>query len=72
MKYERQVQEHLDRFDVSLNRLYSLIKRGQNNDALRFMDEGELKERFEELQSIIKLSNTNQLGASGVKNIGNI
>ena len=72
MAYERQVQEHLDRFDVSLNRLYSLIKRGQNNDALRFMDEGELKERFEELQSIIKLSNTNQLGASGVKNIGNI
>ena len=72
MAYERQVQEHLDRFDVSLNKLYLLIKRGQNNDALRFMDEGELKERFEELQSIIKLSNTNHLGASGVKNIGNI
>ena len=36
------------------------------------MEEGELKERFEELQTIIKLSSTNQLGASGVSNLGNL
>ena len=72
MAYERQVQEHLDRMDVSLNKLYMLVKRGQQAEALKFMEEGELKERFEELQGIIKLSSTNQLGASGVRNIGNI
>ena len=72
MAYERQVQEHLDRFDVSLNKLYMLVKRGQQAEALKFMEDGELKERFEELQSIIKLSSTNQLGASGIKNIGNL
>ena len=72
MAYERQIQEHLDRFDVSLNKLYMLIKRGQQQEALKFMEEGELKERFEELQTIVKLSGTNQLGASGVQNLGNI
>ena len=54
MAYERQVQEHLNRVDVSLNRLYLLVKRGQQTEALKFMEDGELKERFEELQSIIK------------------
>ena len=72
MAYERQIQEHLDRFDVSLNKLYMLIKRGQQQEALKFMEDGELKERFEELQTIVKLSGTNQLGASGVQNLGNI
>ena len=43
-----------------------LIKRGQQAEALKFMEDGELKERFEELQNIIKLSSTNQLGASGI------
>ena len=49
-----------------------LIKRGQQAEALRFMEEGELKEKFNELQNIIKLSSTNQLGASGIRNIGNL
>ena len=66
MAYERQVQEHLNRVDVSLNRLYLLVKRGQQTEALKFMEDGELKESFEELQNIIKLSSTNQLGASGI------
>ena len=56
MAYERQVQEHLNRVDASLNRLYLLVKRGQQKEALEFMENGELKERFNELQSIIKLS----------------
>ena len=68
MKYERQVNEHLARLDQSLAQLRQLILRGQNKEALRFMEEGKLKERFEELQSIIRISNTNQLGASGVSN----
>ena len=72
MAYERQINEHLDRLDQSLARLHTMIKRGENAAASRFMLEGELKERFEELQTIIKLSSTNQLGASGVSNLGNL
>ena len=68
MKYERQTQIALDRLDQSLARLRNLIKRGENQEALRFMEEGELKEKFGDLQSIIKLSYTNQLGASGIPN----
>ena len=72
MKYERQIQEHLDRFDVQLNKLYNLIKTGKQNEALKFMEEGPLKESFSDLQTIIKLSSTNPLGASGVNNIGTL
>ncbi len=50
MAYERQVNEHLDRLDQSLARLHTMIKRGENAAASRFMLEGELKERFEELE----------------------
>ena len=72
MKYSRQVQGALDRLDQSLASLHTMVKRGQNKEALRFMEEGKLKERCEELQSIIKISNTNQLGASGVSNTRSI
>ena len=72
MKYARQTQDALDRVDVALNKLYQLVKRGNQSEALLLMEEGELKERFEELQTIIKLSSTNQLGASGVSNLGNL
>ena len=70
MKYARQTQASLDRLDQSLAKLRDLIKRGENANAIRFMEEGELKERFEELRSMILLSSTNQLGASGVSNLG--
>ena len=46
MKYERQTQIALDRLDQSLARLRNLIKRGENQEALRFMEEGELKENM--------------------------
>jgi hypothetical protein len=59
MKYARQTQEALDRLDEALAQLRTLIKRGQNQDAIRFMEEGALKERFEELQNIITISSTN-------------
>ena len=31
MAYERQVQEHLERLDQSLAKLYTLIKNGKNS-----------------------------------------
>ena len=68
MAYERQVQEHMDRLDQSLARLHTMIKRGDNAAASRFMLEGELKERFEELKNIINISNTGNYGARGVQN----
>ena len=70
MKYARQTQTALDSLDASLNRLYLLVKNGKQQEALRFMEEGELKQSFEDLQSIIKLSGTSQLGASGIAQTG--
>ena len=69
MKYARQTQGALDRLDQSLMRLRDLIKRGENQAAIQYMEEGELKERFGELQNIITISSTNSLGASGVSNV---
>jgi len=68
MKYARQTQDALDRLDGSLRRLRDMIKRGEQKPAIQYMEEGELKERFEELRSLILLSNSNPLGASGVSN----
>ena len=68
MAYERQVQEHMDRLDQSLARLHTMVKRGENAAASRFMLEGELKERFEELKNIITISQTGNYGARGVQN----
>ena len=51
-------------------RLHTMIKRGENAAASRFMLEGELKERFEELQNIIIIASTNTLGARGTNQTG--
>ena len=72
MKYAAQTQEALDRLDHSLRTLRDLIKRGQNEEAIRYMEEGDLKERFGELQSMVILSQTNNLGASGISNLGSL
>ena len=55
-KYEQQVQNAMERLDQSLARLHTMIKRGENAAARRFMLEGELKDRFEELKNIINIS----------------
>ena len=68
MQYARQIQEAMDRLDQSLASLRNLIKRGQNPEAIRFMEEGELKERYEELQNMITISQTGNYGARGVQN----
>jgi len=70
MQYTRQTQEALDRLDQSLARLRNMIKRGDNKDALRFMEEGDLKEKFEELQNMITISSTGNMGVRGVQNTG--
>jgi len=72
MKYAQQVQDHLDRLDGSLATLRDLIKRGENQKAIRYMEEGSLKERFEELQNIITISSTGTLGSRGTQNVGNL
>ena len=76
MKYARQVQEHMDRLDQSLAVLRGLIKRGENEAAIRFMEEGELKDRFGDLQNLITLSkqtgNSGAMGASGVSGLGTL
>ena len=72
MKYARQTQTALDRFDQALAQLRTLIKRGDQKEALHFMEQGLLKDRFEELQNIITVSSTNTLGARGTQNVGNI
>ena len=72
MKYERQTQEALDRLDQALAQLRGLILKGQNKEAILFMETGSLKERFEELQNMIKLSYTGTLGARGTQNVGTL
>jgi hypothetical protein len=70
MQYARQTQEALDRLDQSLARLRGLIKKGQTRDALKFMEEGDLKEKFEELQNMITISSTGNIGARGTSQTG--
>ena len=53
-------------------RLRTLIKRGDQTAALNFMEEGELKDRYEELQNMITISKVNPLGARGTQNTGRI
>ena len=70
MQYAQQTQAALDRLDQSLARLRGLIKRGENSAAIKFMEEGELKERFEELQNMITISSTGNIGARGTTQTG--
>ena len=72
MRYGMQLQSALDRLDESLARLHTMVKRGEQKAALRFMEEGELKERYEELQNIVTISQTGNMGARGTGKIGNI
>ena len=70
MKYARQTQQALDRLDQSLARLRDMIKRGENEVAIRYMEEGELKDRYEELQNMITISQTGNIGARGTTQTG--
>ena len=70
MAYKQQTQAALDRLDQSLARLYTMVKRGEQQEAIRYMTEGELKERYEELQNMITISQTGNLGAGGTSQTG--
>ena len=72
MAYEKQVQGAMERLDQSLARLHTLIKRGEQKEALRYMEEGELKERYDELQNMITISKTGKLGAMGTAQTGTL
>ena len=67
MAYEKQLNIAMDRLDQSLAKLRNLIKRGQNAEAIRFMEQGDLKDKYEELQNIITISQTGNLGARGIQ-----
>ena len=71
-KYEQQVQNAMERLDQSLAKLRDLIKRGENANAIHFMERGELKDRYEELQNIISISQVGTLGARGTNQTGRI
>ena len=70
MKYARQAQTALDKLDIALAKLRTKVKNGQITEALQFMEQGELKDRFEELQNIITISDVNNLGARGTAQTG--
>tara|TARA_Y100001938_G_C7788005_1_gene281127 strand:+ start:252 stop:479 length:228 start_codon:yes stop_codon:yes gene_type:complete len=71
MKYGEQVQIALDRLDNSLKKLHTMVKRGENANAIQFMEQGELKDRYEELQNIVTVAGgPGNLGASGTVNTG--
>ena len=68
MAYEGQVKTAMERLDQALAQLRNLIKKNENVAAIRFMEEGLLKERYEELQNIVTISQTNGLGSRGTAN----
>ena len=72
MAFEGQAQTALERLDEALAKLRTLIKKGEQQAALRFMEEGELKDRYEELQNMINISGINPLGARGAQNTGRL
>ena len=70
MQYSQQIQTAVNRLDESLFKLRDLIKRGDQKGALDFMENGPLKERYEELQNIITISQTGNIGARGTAQTG--
>ena len=68
MAYEGQVKIAMERLDQALAQLRNLIKQNKNEAAIRFMEEGLLKERYEELQNIVTISQTNGIGSRGTAN----
>ena len=61
-RYKQQLNIALERLDQGLFQLRNQIKRGNNQEALRFMGE-ELKELYTELQDLVNLErDDNQTG----------
>ena len=70
MKYGTQLQNALENLDNALSKLHTLIKRGENQAAIHYMEQGQLKDRYDELQNIITISQVGTLGARGTNQTG--
>ena len=73
MKYAMQVQGALNKLDQTLLALNRIIKSGKQSEAVRYMEEGPLKDAFDELQNIITVAGgpgSTGLGASGTSQTG--
>ena len=53
-RYQRQMNIALERLDQGLAKVYTLVKRNQNQEALHFMDNN-LKDLYQELENIINI-----------------
>ena len=73
MKYTRQVQANLERLDQTLLALNRLVKEGKQTEAILFMEQGPLKDAFDDLQNIITVAGgpgSSGLGGSGTAQTG--
>ena len=73
MKYARQVQANLERLDQALLALNKMIRAGKQQEALEFMENGPLKDAYEDLQNIITVAGgegSSGLGARGTPQTG--
>lgn len=73
MKYARQVQANLERLDQTLLALNKMIRAGKQTEALEFMENGPLKDAYEDLQNLITVAGgagSSGLGARGTSQTG--
>ena len=63
-RYKQQLNIALERLDQGLFQLRNQIKRGNNQEALRYMEE-ELKELYTELQDLVNLERSNDQTGTG-------
>lgn len=54
LRYQQQLNIAMERLDQGLARVHSLVKRGQNADAIHYM-ENDLKNLYEEVQNIVNI-----------------
>jgi len=53
-RYVQQLNIAMERLDQGLARVHSMVKRGQNTEAIHFM-ENDLRELYEELSNLITI-----------------
>ena len=63
-RYKQQLNVALERLDQGLFQLRNQIKRGNNQEALRYMGE-ELKELYTELQDLVNLERSDDQTGTG-------
>ena len=61
MRYYKQAQIALDRFDQGLAVLNGFIKRGENDLAIKYMNE-DLKELYDEIQGVLNMEGDSETG----------